>query len=264
MTDENYRPLGPDEVIHPSLGDENQRVGNPFWYTTLPVVEGRKVSDFPDFAFRRPIKSNLSEPPNSSERAERCTWCGNDVTDWVDPDWSNGRICRPCEAKLEPTTNLQQTIKVLGDEPSELDRLRTRVAELEERSRIAESALEKHGYRRECNIPACNCPPHWNHGGHAAERLHEIADEVWENGKTALQSVKDLRTRAETAETAEKERDEARARVKGLEDATRHLISVIEAHETESLQCDGRAEPWCDCLSRATTKARQALETKGE
>jgi hypothetical protein len=37
-----------------------------------------------------------------SERKEPCCRCGSPVSDWVDPDWSGGRICRPCESKYEP------------------------------------------------------------------------------------------------------------------------------------------------------------------
>lgn len=39
---------------------------------------------------------------DSFVRAETCTRCGEFVTDWVDPDWAGGRICRPCESKWEP------------------------------------------------------------------------------------------------------------------------------------------------------------------
>lgn len=56
----------------------------------------------------------------------------------------------------------------------------------------AEYALERHGYRRSCNIPACNCGDQWNHGGYAAERLRELADVLYENGKTPLTVAQEL------------------------------------------------------------------------
>ena len=59
---------------------------------------------------------------------------------------------------------------------------------------IAEFALVSKGYRKSCDIPACNCGDQWNHGGHAMERLLEISDvltenDVRRNGKTILQDV---------------------------------------------------------------------------
>lgn len=57
---------------------------------------------------------------------------------------------------------------------------------------VAVDALRRHGYRESCDIPACNCGDQWNHGGHAAERLRELADVLYENGKTPLQVAKGL------------------------------------------------------------------------
>lgn len=45
-----------------------------------------------------------------------------------------------------------------------------------ERLAIAERALVNHGYRKSCDIPACNCGNQWTHGGHAVARLSEIDD----------------------------------------------------------------------------------------
>lgn len=36
------------------------------------------------------------------ERQERCVRCGNLVSQWVDTDWSNGRICLVCESIFAP------------------------------------------------------------------------------------------------------------------------------------------------------------------
>lgn len=47
--------------------------------------------------------------------------------------------------------------------------------------------IARNGYRR-CDIPACNCGS-W-HGGHASERLSEIADELDTNGVTILGAVR--------------------------------------------------------------------------
>lgn len=71
-------------------------------------------------------------------------------------------------------------------------------------SRIAEleSILERKGYRKSCDIPACNCGDTWNHGGHAEDRLREIADEVWENGVTTLDSIKRLKSQLDAAKEA--------------------------------------------------------------
>lgn len=62
----------------------------------------------------------------------------------------------------------------------------------------AESALLRHGYRKTCDIPACNCGDQWTHGGHAAERLREFRYELdrdrpsyKNNGKTILQCFRE-------------------------------------------------------------------------
>ena len=57
----------------------------------------------------------------------------------------------------------------LKDITAERDDLRDRVAS-------AESALSRKGYRRSCDIPACNCGDSWAHGGYADTRLREILD----------------------------------------------------------------------------------------
>lgn len=41
-------------------------------------------------------------PAPRGERQERCEFCGNLTSDWLDVEWSNGRICRDCEAKNDP------------------------------------------------------------------------------------------------------------------------------------------------------------------
>lgn len=68
--------------------------------------------------------------------------------------------------------------------------LADRLAEVARERDEAERALRSKGYRKECDIPACNCGRQWNHGGHAESRLREIDEALpYENGKTILQRV---------------------------------------------------------------------------
>lgn len=61
---------------------------------------------------------------------------------------------------------------------------------LRDELRNAENALLRKGYRKDCTIPACNCGPQWNHGGHAEGRLKEISDALpYANGQTLLERV---------------------------------------------------------------------------
>lgn len=77
----------------------------------------------------------------------------------------------------------------LSEVKQQLAASQARCREMEE----AERALIRKGYRKQCDIPACNCGPQWNHGGHAEARLNEI-DEVlpWVNGQTILMRVDNL------------------------------------------------------------------------
>lgn len=62
----------------------------------------------------------------------------------------------------------------------------------------AERALLRHGYRKSCDIPACNCGDQWSHGGHASTRLRELSDALEPaNGETLLQRATSLRQRNE-------------------------------------------------------------------
>jgi len=69
-------------------------------------------------------------------------------------------------------------------------------AETARKLEVAERALLHHGYRKSCDIPACNCGDQWLHGGNAAQRLSEIGgvlrDEGLTQGKTILNAVKEL------------------------------------------------------------------------
>ena len=68
------------------------------------------------------------------------------------------------------------------------------VDDLKERLAVAERALYRHGYRPECDIPACNCGRQWSHGGNAATRLSEISYALGgrQNGRTLLAAIEEL------------------------------------------------------------------------
>jgi hypothetical protein len=59
----------------------------------------------------------------------------------------------------------------------------THVQQVTRERDAAESKLRRDGYRKSCDIPACNCGESWSHGGHAHARLSEIgtalADVEW-------------------------------------------------------------------------------------
>lgn len=79
--------------------------------------------------------------------------------------------------------------------------------EVQERLTQAESALERKGYRRSCDIPACNCGDQWTHGGHAERRLSEIGEALEQadakrNGETILADVVHALSRADRLEAA--------------------------------------------------------------
>jgi hypothetical protein len=83
-------------------------------------------------------------------------------------------------------------------------------AELRAELAAAEYALRSKGYRKSCEISACNCGDQWSHGGNAEARLRELSSElhgspVDMNGKTLLAGLSELVERADKAE-AEVER----------------------------------------------------------
>lgn len=70
---------------------------------------------------------------------------------------------------------------------------REKLAEVARERDEAERALRHHGYRKSCDIPACNCGDQWHHGGYAVERLLEIGEALpYVNGKTILMTVKEM------------------------------------------------------------------------
>lgn len=101
---------------------------------------------------------------------------------WVYPEWIDSHNKRD---KIE--------VMMVSDHQSALAEQDQKLEELRADLYTAESALVRKGYRKECDIPACNCGPQWNHHGHAEERLREISDAVpYINGKTILQRVEQL------------------------------------------------------------------------
>lgn len=113
---------------------------------------------------------------------------------------------------LSQERNLQLCITRLCSDFTDAERARD----------AAEDALRLHGYRNSCDIPACNCGDGWSHGGHAAERLREIGDLVWENGVTPLNSVRRLFS----------ERDALRTQLKASESRVAELVREREAIST--------------------------------
>lgn len=72
-------------------------------------------------------------------------------------------------------------------------KIQAELAQCREELRVSERALHGKGYRKSCDIPACNCGDQWNHGGHADTRLMEISDALpYVNGKTILTRVQDI------------------------------------------------------------------------
>lgn len=94
--------------------------------------------------------------------------------------------------------------------------LQAELAALRVELEVAESALLRNGYRKTCDIAACNCGSQWNHGGNAEQRLSEIGEALRDagfNGGTLLGNI----------ETVCAERDALEAEVAALRaDAERY------------------------------------------
>lgn len=101
------------------------------------------------------------------------------------PDWRVGFA----------SSLLDEAIRLVGKD------LLNRLAESDEllrkatdRVEKAEAALERKGYRKSCDISACNCGDQWTHGGHAEQRLYELREAFEQagidlNGKTLLTAL---------------------------------------------------------------------------
>ena len=113
------------------------------------------------------------------------------------------------------TVEYQQGKMALREVPDLRDRLRQREEELD----LAERSLRNNGYRKTCDIAACNCGDQWHHGGHANERLREIDDALpYMNGKTILQRV----------EGVVEQLAASKARCKQVEEALKALLCNID------------------------------------
>lgn len=49
--------------------------------------------------------SSTASGASSEERQERCVRCNKFTSDWVDTEYTHGRVCRPCEAIIEVERN---------------------------------------------------------------------------------------------------------------------------------------------------------------
>ena len=137
--------------------------------------------------------------------------------------------------------------------------LRARVAELEADRRTMRHALERHGYRESCDIPACNCGDQWHHGGHAADRLREVCEVLGFNrlnGRIVKEAVERLVARDESAE----------AEIARLKSYINSLVGIIEHHvpNTHEAVCNGVHSDSGLCegevmLGRVLEDARAAL-----
>lgn len=114
--------------------------------------------------------------------------------------------------------------------------------------KTAESALRHHGYRKSCDIPACNCGDQWMHGGHADSRLREIREELGEHvdGQTLISAVRLLVAEAEGAErlaiTNERQAHENADLQAQLHRALGELAGLREALEETAAELVKRAD----------------------
>lgn len=167
------------------------------------------------------------------------------------------------------------------------------LAKVERRRDVAESALSHAGYRRSCDIPACNCGDQWGHGGHANERLREIYEALGDltNGRTALKAIELLVAELDAAlaklaeaereigvvrsqllaangrETErEAERDAARAEVARLTTIIEGYFGLGDSHYAhhDPKGTAGANCPACIARREHNALAREALASKGD
>ena len=83
--------------------------------------------------------------------------------------------------------------KALEEKDSLIETLQAQLRQVEGERDRAEGALIRAGFRKDCDIAACNCGPQWGHGGHASQRLREIADALpYQNGGVLLERIESL------------------------------------------------------------------------
>lgn len=112
------------------------------------------------------------------------------------PAYSADQMRAAIAAERERCAAVVKTANAIAEHYERLWYLRGDELEfLRERLDVAEFALQRAGYRRSCDIAACNCGDQWGHGGHAAQRLSEIGDALRNagfNGGTLLGFVQTL------------------------------------------------------------------------
>ena len=87
----------------------------------------------------------------------------------------------------------KQLDRTLADVYQQRDGLQAQLRQGEGERDRAEGALIRAGFRKDCDIAACNCGPQWGHGGHASQRLREIADALpYQNGGVLLERIESL------------------------------------------------------------------------
>jgi hypothetical protein len=143
-----------------------------------------------------PIIENVESAVLAKQAARSCCECNAPI---APNDWDR-RTIADGDGDAEQIAFLMEAIDV-GLEQHGAN-LAARIADLEARLQSAEDALHRKGYRRSCDIPACNCGDQWTHGGHASERLRELSEELGEltQGTTILGAVKDIKARLAAAE----------------------------------------------------------------
>jgi histidine ammonia-lyase len=130
------------------------------------------------------------------------------------PDRATHNIAECAErlrtANVALTAALQAAEREAVERGKDIETLTTGLTVMQARAEAVETALRRHGYRRSCDSPACNCGDQWTHGGHAARRLTEVAEVLGERtqGRTILAAVQTLldehgalTTALQTAET---------------------------------------------------------------
>lgn len=72
-----------------------------------PQTEGKRATGHPSA-----VGEAISAP-----REEQCVRCGRMVTEWVDPDWSKGRVCLPCQSRCAPPPSVFPSTGENSDPP---------------------------------------------------------------------------------------------------------------------------------------------------
>lgn len=149
---------------------------------------------------------------SEEERKKRCVICSDVVSDWVDPDWSNGRICEECYIIHNPIIEeVRESLIAIRIQRNEL---RSQLTAANERAEKAER--ERDGFKQayETEIE-----------GNRTLRL-TIKARDGENFRTAVKRIAEEKDSAETSLAA------AQKEIEGLRGALLPLlaesVSVLE------------------------------------